>query len=197
MAERQENNTGSSRYSRGKVTRNNPGKGSDNVKRNEENKGTEIRNGEQSANRADNVPVTRIYSSQRQSHPNKGSQTHDNRVRATQGQAAQSKGNQGNRVQGRGVNQGQAAQTRTAQEQDVQGRGEQQGQGTRGRTGSQKRRTAYPGTHMYHDQNRPEKKDRFYGRNEAIETVEDIKEDIVRIQKEIDLEIKEIRSLKL
>lgn len=34
-------------------------------------------------------------------------------------------------------------------------------------------------------------------RVKAVETVEDIKKDIIRIEKEIDLEIKEIRSLKL
>ncbi len=196
LAERQENNTRSGSYSRGKVTRNNPVKGSDNVKRNEENKGAETRNGEQNAHKGDNVPVTRTNSNQRQSHPNKGPQTNDNRTQGTQGQAAQSKVNQGSRTQGRGSNRGQAAQSRPDHEQEVQNRGPQ-GQGTHGRTGSQKRRTTYPGTNMYHDQNKPEKRDRFYGRNETIETVDDIKEDIVRIQKEIDLEIKEIRSLKL
>ena len=34
-------------------------------------------------------------------------------------------------------------------------------------------------------------------RNRADETIDDIKEDIIRLEKEIDLEIKEIRSLKL
>lgn len=34
-------------------------------------------------------------------------------------------------------------------------------------------------------------------RNRADETIDDIKEDIVRLEKEIDLEIKEIRSMKL
>jgi hypothetical protein len=34
-------------------------------------------------------------------------------------------------------------------------------------------------------------------RNRADETIDDIKEDIIRIEKEIDLEIKEIRSMKL
>lgn len=36
-----------------------------------------------------------------------------------------------------------------------------------------------------------------YGRNRADETIEDIRTDIMRIEKEIELEIKEIRSLKL
>jgi hypothetical protein len=34
-------------------------------------------------------------------------------------------------------------------------------------------------------------------RSRAEETIDDIKEDIIRLEKEIDLEIKEIRSLKL
>jgi hypothetical protein len=34
-------------------------------------------------------------------------------------------------------------------------------------------------------------------RNKSEETIEDIKQDIIRLEKEIDLEIKEIRSLKL
>jgi hypothetical protein len=38
---------------------------------------------------------------------------------------------------------------------------------------------------------------RFNTRNRAEETIDDIKEDITRIEKEIELEIKEIRSLKL
>lgn len=196
MAEGQENNTRSSSYSRGKVTRNNPVKGSDNVKRNEGNKVVEPRNGEQGAHKAGTVPATRVNNNQRQSRPNQGSLINDNRTRGSQGQAAQGKGNQGSRTQGRGGNRGQSAQSRTTQEQEVQDKVPQV-QGTQGRTGSQKRRATYPSTHSYHDQNRPEKKDRFYGRNEAIETVDDIKEDIVSIQKEIDLEIKEIRSLKL
>lgn len=38
---------------------------------------------------------------------------------------------------------------------------------------------------------------RYNNRIKTEETVDDIKEDIIRIEKEIDLEIKEIRSLKL
>ena len=46
----------------------------------------------------------------------------------------------------------------------------------------------------YRDRNN----DRFSSvRNRADETIDDIKEDIVRLEKEIDLEIKEIRSMKL
>ena len=38
---------------------------------------------------------------------------------------------------------------------------------------------------------------RFSSRNRSEETIEDIKAEIIRIEKEIDLEIKEIKSMKL
>lgn len=57
-----------------------------------------------------------------------------------------------------------------------------------------------PNKGYYRDRNRnkPVNSGRFINnRNKAEETIDDIKEDIVRLEKEIELEIKEIKSLKL
>lgn len=51
--------------------------------------------------------------------------------------------------------------------------------------------------HYYRDQNRWPRRERFEKKNTSVETVDDIKADIKRIEKEIDLEIKDIKSLRL
>lgn len=51
--------------------------------------------------------------------------------------------------------------------------------------------------HYYRDQSRWPRKERFEKKDSSVETVDDIKADIKRIEKEIDLEIKDIKSLRL
>lgn len=51
--------------------------------------------------------------------------------------------------------------------------------------------------HYYRDHSRWPRKEHFERRSSAAETVDDVRADIKRIEKEIDLEIKDIKSLRL
>lgn len=109
-----------------------------------------------------------------------------------------------NRGQGQRQNQGGPNAGQTQGGGQFQNRNHDQGvknpnekpEGSRPREGGQNR-GYYRDRDNQQRQHSQTQGPRFSTRNRAEETIDDIKEDIVRIEKEIELEIKEIRSLKL
>jgi hypothetical protein len=116
--------------------------------------------------------------------------------------------------QARQQNGARSAETQSAPNKDAQAQNKdasRQAQFQSGQRGSNHGQRSHEGRSRennpqfrgyYRDRNRDADKDAHFSRhsnvqrNRADETIDDIKQDIIRIEKEIELEIKEIRSLK-